>query len=334
MYKVISIEFFRFIFMLQICLWHYNSCLGLMKNGYIAVEFFFILSGFLIYKSFSKPCSKDIISFTKAKLNAFLPKIVISFLLFGFTFYAVIIDNPEKIINDLFLLSGTGLVKGSGINSPIWYISVLVFGGAFIYALLKKMENIAISVIFPLIVLLVYTYILNNNNYNLELWTTIGCFYMPFWRGVADMCLGCILGHLYIDYLRKLDSSKYISLFNILFLIAFIGYCFSIFITTHYDGYILICCAILVLGCFSEKCIINKYITQKIWIVLGRISFDMLILHVYVLRFIYKMENMDIIEKNNNYNILIYIILLLTISISFHISFQKFFHQYTDKIFH
>lgn len=51
--KMNSIEAFRFIFMLIICIWHYQSTEAL-AHGYMAVEFFFMLSGVLMFFSANK----------------------------------------------------------------------------------------------------------------------------------------------------------------------------------------------------------------------------------------------------------------------------------------
>lgn len=39
-----SIEAFRFLFMLMVCVWHYKS-VACIAHGYMAVEFFFIFVG-------------------------------------------------------------------------------------------------------------------------------------------------------------------------------------------------------------------------------------------------------------------------------------------------
>lgn len=332
MKKVISIEFLRFVLMLQICLWHYSSCVGFMSQGYIAVEFFFILSGYLMYHSYMKENSKSILDYTISKIRSFFPKILFAFILFGFTFDAIIRENPERIVNDLSLLSGVGILKGSGINSPIWYISALIVGGGMVYAILRKIGDIAVSIIFPLVVLLVYSYILTVNNYSLELWNTVGGFHMPFWRGVAGICLGCIVCKFQILKKNVIDS-KYVWHLNVLLIVALYGYIVSVFSKEHYDGYAIICFVIIILASFSEKNVLNRIIKQKFWLKLGALSFDMFILHAYVLRFIYKMENVGFLEKDNMINIFIYVPLLLLISYLFDFVFKKYIKSYIDNLF-
>lgn len=47
-----SIELLRFMFMLVICIWH--SPFNVFTSGFIFVDFFFILSGYFLYKSLLK----------------------------------------------------------------------------------------------------------------------------------------------------------------------------------------------------------------------------------------------------------------------------------------
>ena len=69
--KIISVEAMRFIFMLIICLWHYQGPSGIFSHGYLGVEFFFILSGILIYQSVSKPSPIKPLDYTTKKSKDF-----------------------------------------------------------------------------------------------------------------------------------------------------------------------------------------------------------------------------------------------------------------------
>lgn len=48
------IEFYRFLFMCVICLWHFRGIVPTFHSGYLPVEFFFILSGYLLYNTVIK----------------------------------------------------------------------------------------------------------------------------------------------------------------------------------------------------------------------------------------------------------------------------------------
>lgn len=67
-----SIEAFRFLFMLMVCVWHYKN-VAYIAHGYMAVEFFFILSGLLMYFSVSKPNALGVFDYTLRKMKRFAP---------------------------------------------------------------------------------------------------------------------------------------------------------------------------------------------------------------------------------------------------------------------
>lgn len=52
--KNYAIEAFRFIFICIICLWHCRDAAPWLRHGYIAVEFYFVLSGFFIFQSYRR----------------------------------------------------------------------------------------------------------------------------------------------------------------------------------------------------------------------------------------------------------------------------------------
>lgn len=135
--KMNSIEAFRFIFMLMICIWHYKST-EYMAHGYMAVEFFFILSGLLMYFSVSKPNALGVFDYTLRKMKRFAPDclflmvfvylrhMIVPALLgrrsfdFSWTLQAL----PESLF-----LQNTGVYLGGGEFSHVVYECSLVWWG-------------------------------------------------------------------------------------------------------------------------------------------------------------------------------------------------------------
>lgn len=72
LHKNIPIEAFRFIFICIICLWHCRELAPWLNHGYLAVEFYFILSGFLIYNSFKRHPQIGVQDYTLRKIKRFL----------------------------------------------------------------------------------------------------------------------------------------------------------------------------------------------------------------------------------------------------------------------
>lgn len=128
--------------MLQICLWHYHDGIGTMQAGFIGVEFFFILSGIFLYRTATRSQSPGILEFTLRKAGKFY----IDYLMAIIAAYIVFMPNLIEAfrydtlhtllqpIGQLLMIQNIGPFYG-GINTPLWFFSVLIYGGAIVYAL-------------------------------------------------------------------------------------------------------------------------------------------------------------------------------------------------------
>ena len=73
-----SIEFLRFFFMLFICLSHFPGRTVIhLNHAYLAVDFFFIVSGLFIYRSSTKDAPPSTFDYTLKKVKRFWPKMVV-----------------------------------------------------------------------------------------------------------------------------------------------------------------------------------------------------------------------------------------------------------------
>lgn len=66
----VAIDAMRFFFMCILCPFHCPA-VNPFPNGYIAVEFFFILAGFFIYQSYRKHSDVGTVDFTWKKIKRF-----------------------------------------------------------------------------------------------------------------------------------------------------------------------------------------------------------------------------------------------------------------------
>lgn len=79
--KNYAIEAFRFIFICIICLWHCRDAAPWLRHGYIAVEFYFVLSGFFIFQSYRRHQNLGVLDFTWRKIKKFYIPFFISVIL-------------------------------------------------------------------------------------------------------------------------------------------------------------------------------------------------------------------------------------------------------------
>ncbi len=95
-----------------------------IERAYLFVEFFFMLSGYLLY--FSLKRSDSFLIFTKKKFIRLWPVFAFSIICSVVCFRGY--DKCEIHVLDLLLLQGSGLLIEQGLNFNAWYVSSLFFG--------------------------------------------------------------------------------------------------------------------------------------------------------------------------------------------------------------
>lgn len=284
--KNYSIEFFRFFFMLFICLTHFPGKNVIhLNHAYLAVDFFFIISGLFIYKSNCKQKPLSTFDYTWKKVKRFYPKLVLGCILITLLqptwlhhigSLEEIATEWQNVINELCFVMNIG-VFGGGKNPPVWYLSSLIFGGAFLYSFLTYNRRLSLRLFFP-IVLMILTYIFSNGN-NVDLWGVEGWFYRPLLRGVAGMGIGVLLGH-FLQFYKDRLSIRFVNITSIL---SLCGILLILFLENTFDAYIFLFSPFVILSCFYEKSLLYKCTSFQVFGRLGEITFDMLIIHCIII---------------------------------------------------
>lgn len=300
--RIVSIEAMRFMFMLMICLWHYQGSNGIFSHGYLGVEFFFILSGILIYHSASKPSPIEPLDYTMKKIKRFFPKyfcaVIIAFLIFEII---PIITHGKDIgihtiiswlnfIPESLMLHDIGIFEPwAGHNYPLWYITILVWGGGWLYACIYFYRKPVINIILPPLVVCGYVYLFNLSGKNLiEQWGTALFVQNEMVRGVCDMGLGIMIAYLHeykIQFLIR--HRQLIDMFAFLSFILVITLCVSKF---DLDSYSLIFFSIIFIGCLQKESLFSKIFKATYWQNLGNITYSMLLLHAPIIYICHSMK--------------------------------------------
>lgn len=136
----LTVDLYRLIFMVLICLWHYNPG-HFISSGYLGVEFFFLLSGYLMYSAIKK--KTPVMDYLKKRYSQLLGKYLLVLILmhiikgciaaYGGTFS--FIDALTSLLPECLLLQNIGVFHSTGYLFPTWYLSVLIYGGTFILLL-------------------------------------------------------------------------------------------------------------------------------------------------------------------------------------------------------
>lgn len=211
-----AIELYRFIGAVMIlcyhCYWFAFREDGEQFIGfYLFVEFFFILSGFLMMRSIRRHVTPEqrldaagsTWAYLRGRLRRFYPHHLLSWILAAFILVAVTKQiYPIELFQvgwaELLLVNLFGFVRGDYINIVCWYLSALLFASAVIYYLLMKDEDGFIKVIGPIGAILLYGVLFDRKGSlaNTILFTQYSAF-LGFYRALADMTVGCIAYRIY-----------------------------------------------------------------------------------------------------------------------------------------
>lgn len=286
------ISFWKFCFCVMIIFFHGRIFANegdfvIFARGSIGVEFFFIVSGFLLAKSvFRKNAQttsethehlgKETFHFILKKYLSFLPYVLFAGIL------TLVIQNVFKHISitqnltsfwDTFMFRMTG-IKGNVVAGPAWYLSAMLISMMVLYPMLRKYKENFIYLVAPLIVLiglgwLSHTY---SNLRDPELWT--GLVYKGLIRGFVELTLGCIL---YV-VCQKLKNIHFTKFGKILITVTEVGgFVFTLAVSqfvssTKLDFIVTVVLALSILLAFTEKTLEFQLCNNKLFFWLERFS--------------------------------------------------------------
>lgn len=290
----VSIEAFRFIFMTILCLWHMETGLHFQYHGYLVVEFFFMLSGVLLYNSFLRHPEVGVLDFTIRKFKRFWIGYVLAMLLTLLVYHRGILSqlatetesNLERLFSYILQLTAETFMVRYGIfcymiNHPTWYLSVLLAVGALLYALLRHYNRKAISFIIPLSSLIIYGYFFPMGTSNsIEHWDTVNGFSLSMLRGWADMGLGILIYELL--RLKKNVIEVHVKWLNATSIFSLVIILLLFILNVQKDSFVIIFMPVFIMGLLCKQSCWNQWLTSKIWIFLGGLSYEMLLIHMFV----------------------------------------------------
>ncbi len=201
-----AIALWRIIFTYMIVAFHFTTTfpwmgeVGLVPGWYLAVEFFFMVSGYLICDKFDDYRARynRAIVYTFHRYINIWPRYIVSFFI---TFAAIFYLGKNKLppkellydsIYEIFLLQGIGLDRGwDYVNPTLWYLSIMLICGFFIFLFLRYIPRFFKGYLGVAIILL-FLFLLYENKGALDSAVMQPGDYAnyPLWRGMAEMCLG------------------------------------------------------------------------------------------------------------------------------------------------
>ncbi len=343
------ISFYKFCFSIMIVIFHarifaIDKYRVLFSKGYIAVEFFFLVSGFLMAKTaFAKKDSEnynqlgqETFYFILKKIKNFFPYILFAGII-GIIVQNIYMDmNIYKNVTSIwdFLFVNMSGLRTNNVIGQTWYISAMLISMIFLYPMIRKHKYNFIYIVAPLIVILGFGF-LNHQYVNLrgpDKW--IGIAYKGLVRGFIELTFGAIL-FVICERIKKIEFNLLGK--SILTFIEFLGF-FSIFlisqfsVKSYYDYVEVLILAISITLAFSEKTLEFNLMSNKFSLWLEKISLPIFLLHIPVRDFMIN----SIIFENVTYKYKIISILVITFVLSlicmYLIQFLKSKNYFWDKI--
>ena len=300
------IDFMRFVFSVVIVIFHSRNLGGkaygadnvlFADAGYIAVEFFFLVSGFLMAKSaLSAPDSGrgiggETLTFLWKKIKALLPYYLFAvFFSYARIVYVNDYTAAETVRNfmagiwDLAFLRAAGFKSFSLIRAT-WYLSAMFTAMMILYPMVRKWKRTFTHLIAPLIAIGLMGYLTQNYSsldLHLNHWDTM---YAGLVRGLAEISLGCVC---YV-ICEKMKGVTYTLFSRILItLTQVLGYGFVLRCmhnmpnATRFDFVLLPILAICVVLSFSGQGVAVPLFTGKAFPWLGKVSMVVYVNHMWV----------------------------------------------------
>ncbi|MGN1031669.1 MAG: acyltransferase family protein [Butyricicoccaceae bacterium] len=206
-----AIDFWKFVFSVLIVIFHSRN---LTENrtgtpfigGVIGVEFFFLVSGFLMAASISKKESASVSvgeesrEFLFHKIRGLYPEFLVAWLC-GFVVEHIGIEKAVTLkvllkdaatgVWELLFLRESGLTDFRA-NVVTWYLSAMLLAMLILVPIFLKNQKLFLNILAPGIAIFLLGYMCHNYH-NLRGPTDWnGWCYKGLLRAIAELCLGCV----------------------------------------------------------------------------------------------------------------------------------------------
>lgn len=288
-----TVSFWRIILTFAIVLLH----IGYGKGSYIAVEFFFVLSGFLLAKKiYSSPNSLGVFGYIWNRFTRLYPIYFIALII-----YIMVLEYQstpgEFLINGLrdlpgfwkqiLMLTPFGNPPVFFVNIPAWYVCVLFYVSIVLFILLKNVPRKVVVPILTVVAVVILGYYFFSAG-NLDLFegykevsigdTEVVLGSDGIFRGIADMSLGIILYNIYDKTQNKINSS-HVVVYHITEFVLFISVIVASMFIYHTRLDFVYLLVILICVYFAFLPYENSFFNNKFINYLGGLSYSIYLNH-------------------------------------------------------
>lgn len=273
-----AFDVLKLFFTVIVIVHHSGYISGLLNRGYISVEFFFITSGMFLYRTAENHPELSTAGYFIKRAKRLYPEYwfsMIVLLLSQIIMGEIAYNHWYSPILEATLTRCIGIpLTTEALNGPCWYLSVLMFGGLLLYFLLKKLSRKACNMIAVVAAAVIYGFFASRS-VSIEQWDTVGkVFYLPFWRGIADMIVGIII--------CQLPKPKRI-VGNILEIVSGIGILALLRVNGSSDYLALGFMVLLIWAISAEKPILSQLANNKVVNWFSRYQYGLYVNHICVI---------------------------------------------------
>lgn len=251
------------------------------QTGYLAVEAFFIISGFLLALSLhdKKPEEIFINKIILKRIYKLYPIYITGMILVSYWYFdrfGINLKSYIDFLGEAILIQMIGFYYPNAVNGAGWFISSLFIGITFILVFYKYLTKYFLGVSL-IIVIFSYNYLTGFGNLD------IISPYPANIRAIAGLLLGVIVFTITNKNNRFIKTdNKICYILEILMIISFI---LMIFKNTksNNDGFFVISFSILFTMSIASDSLCKYILSNKLFIWLGKLSLYIYLTHLFVI---------------------------------------------------
>lgn len=296
-----TIDLLRFLFSVVIVIHHSRYLLGdensMFLGGSLAVEFFFLVSGYLMMATIAKKnrddtgacIPKETFGYLKHKLRSFYPEVMLAWFV-GFLFASMaswdgIKEVAKRFLNcfaEAFLLFSFGM-STKNVNPATWYLSSMLIFMVILYPLLRKYPAAMKYLVMPLSAMFLLGWLCMEDKHPRNPTKWLGFTYKGNLRALAELELGALC-FFATQKIRKLSFNRWgkwiLTAVEVSCYVVSVLYMFYETPSQRDLFFILLLCLGVCLSFSGQTLLINLPESRLIfW--LGKFSFPLYLCHYY-----------------------------------------------------
>ncbi len=261
----LEIDLCKFIFSIIIVLLHsfnlFNGKFLYMPGGSIGVDFFFIVTGYLLMNSIEKHEGITGGELLWRKFKIIMPAFYLSVILAFIMRTIFSIDNGPILHKILLLINEASLLQAAGfvvypVTGSAWYLSAMFIAIAILFPIANNYKEYFSNLLSLVIGILVLGPIASNGHISDPGLMINGIIFLGLLKGIAEISLGCFAYSL----VKKINALKINNKIKVcLTLIKYITFCLVIYFAAclEVNSYFLSSCVIIlfigIVLTFSEQ---------------------------------------------------------------------------------